>query len=198
MLEQTIIGYDKKLDTSLSGYQLLECLKNRSISKNNKIDVSFSCVKCNNIITISYNRFQHKYLKDELICSLCKDGISLEVQIKESEKEWLKMNRNLKKYYFVSQLLEEEFNDLKLRIQKIDRETNIKDLVFIPYFWNINQKHFTPLLHNKIKNISWIPKKVELRCDCCHTFFSQNWTYLKNKRFLFCPVCVQEANSRKI
>lgn len=195
-----IEGYDNKLGEVVGKNQLVEFLDKRSISKNNKITVSFHCEKCNETVSLSYNRFQYKYLKRDYVCSMCKNDSSFGDIIKRTDEEWKKIenkDKNIKKYYYVMNLTTEEYDDLKNRIIKIDREDNIADLVLIPNGWNEDSRKFGPLLINNKKKVVWIPKRVEIKCDCCENSFCQSWSYLKNKRFLFCQDCMN-VNSRKI
>lgn len=181
----------KKIEVDIINKSLID----RSISKNNKIRISYKCVGCDKSIIISYNRFLEKFLKGKFLCSLCLKNTSLEEDLKKSNEMWENYNN---KYYFISQLTIEEFEELKNKIIKIDRETSIKNLIFYPTFWDNEKKYFTPLILNNVKNVYWIPKNVYICCDCCSNEYKQCWTYLKNKRFLYCPRCIQQADSRKI
>jgi len=188
-------AFDERTSKKIEVDIIKKSLLDRSISKNNKIRISYKCVGCDKGVIISYNRFLEKYLKGKFLCSLCLKNTSLEDELRDSDERWEKYNN---KYYYISQLTEDEFEDLRNKIVKIDRETSIEDLIFYPTFWDKDKKYFTPLIFNIVKNVYWIPKSVYIRCDCCSGEYKQSWAYLKNKRFLYCPKCIQKADSRKI
>lgn len=188
------------------------------ITRNNNLVVSYSCLKCNTVNSITLNLFVRKINKQVQCCDACKNSDPLK---REAHSSYMKGERSVthetrwsdklladrvsesysmfeeeddsfKEMYFLRHMSIVDFNRIKDSIVSIGNK-KIVDLSgwdYIPTYRVFNQMKYTPVLVNLETNTFVKPYYIEWVCSSCDTqFINRDLEVQKNKYKILCKDC---------
>lgn len=184
-------------------------INNMLITRNNSLIVSYRCLTCNIVNSITLNLFIRKVNKQVQCCDACKNsdplkrGRIISHETKWSDKllgERIIESRNMfeeeddtfKEMYFLRHMTHMEFNRIKDSIVSIGNRkiVDLSGWEYLPTYRVFNQMKYTPVLVNVETNTFIKPYYIEWICSSCDThFINRDLEIQKNRHKILCKDC---------
>jgi DNA-directed RNA polymerase subunit RPC12/RpoP len=202
------------------------CCNERIYTKNSKVNVTYKCIECDRVNTVTLLLFLRKIHRNITKCNTCKNLVESKRQkhsewmkgdkvpkvktvrkacpkdlIAESLAEFEAMDDDFKGDYFRKYMTHDEYIRIKSKICSFQHKkfVNMDEFQYLPILKVNNQFRFYPSMYHKGRDCFEKLSYITFKCDSCgNEFENKTLEVQKNKYKIFCQECNFTNNTFKI
>jgi predicted ABC-type ATPase len=196
---------EKKLQFETNSYDVY--INNIKLKKTSEFLITFKCVSCNSLNTVSTTQFLKKIRECKTSCFQCNllkhNNIILSPE--ENRKNSIELfdtySEEYKNSYFLNHLDDEDYNRIKTKIVNLcnGKYSKLDNIEYWSIYQVNNQMIFSSVMYDKINKTIFKVNQPVLKCDSCE----KNWCgksleCFKNSHKILCDDCKSSNRILKI